>query len=208
MNKWLIRILGLIILVLIGVFFIDSWLNPRVPQQLQESVAGQKTPPTSAPAPTPATNTQTPAENNQQADNNTIQLMSLDGGQPVLSNPQAPQSAATPAPAPAPQQTAPQPQAAQPVAQQAAPAPQKPTAQPAQKSSGVWLQAGAFSSRSNAQNRANALHAQHLATDIESVNVNGKEYNRVYVGPLSQSQVSGAMQALKKMGIDARPISR
>ena len=93
MNVWTKRLIGLLILLVIGLVIFDNWFTPDVPPALQQDISlevdGESqtiTPPPTPPTATPPRETAPPSQP-------AFTLESLDednsGPQPVLSNPGA-----------------------------------------------------------------------------------------------------------------------
>lgn len=219
MIKWLSMLMGVVILLIIGIFFYDMWFNPNVPFALQQGnttvilseseQSSQTTASVASPTVTPPT---TDANGTAQITLTSLQDMESSGGAPppALTNPQGNKTATA-------NHTVGtvQPTVTQPVAKTPEVVSPVQTASPAVlesvKSTGkatAWVQAGSFGDRENANNLAASLQKQGMSVDIETATVNGRRYNRVYVGPLTEAQVDNTLQKLSKMGINARQTNR
>lgn len=203
MNKWLIRIFGVMILVIVGLFFFDNWFAPQVPPQLQQGLAaehsanGEITLPQRRNPASPQETQDRITKDATAANPNAIHLTSLENA-PGDNRDSLPQST----------------QVEKVVKDEQNPVlPAKRTelsdnvpAAPA--SVKAWVQAGSFGNRENAERRAEALKKLNMPVAIDDVTVNGKSYHRLYVGPLLQDQVESVLRVLSDSGIDARQISR
>lgn len=200
MNKWLIRIFGVMILVIVGLFFFENWFAPEVPPQLRQGLVVDHRPDDgialrqeqSPISPQEAQGRM--AEAAAGADVSGIHLTSLENSPNDADGP-LPQSQQAESNEPNPAGQA-----------QGTKEAISPSAAPAAVD--VWVQAGSFGNRENAERRAQELKQKGMPVAIESVTVNGESYNRLYVGPLRQDQVKGALRDLSAMGVDARQISR
>lgn len=194
MSKWIFRLTGLLVVVLVALLFLDRWLNPDVPDYIQNGIDvttqgdNKSTQPTS-PGATPevpeltltsiddnsdsAGQSAPPAsESNNQTQSNTssepaltLTALEEEESMPVLSNPDS-------------------------------------------QLANVWLQAGSFGERANAEKRAAVLKAHSWRVEIDPVVIEGKNFYRVYVGPLAHDQVSGYLSKLNDMKINAREVTR
>lgn len=212
MNKWIFRLTGILVVVLLTLLFLDGWLNPNVPQAIEEGVAvreqAQK-PPSDAsqddiiPTPPPL-----------------VGLTSLQGEEDVRSTLPLEQDRVS---AQATTVTTPTEDVADTTndTNEIPPSPQpEPEAKPEKETQPIvapvdsasapnaWLQAGSFGERANANKRAAVIKAQGWAVEIVPAKVNGKNYHRVYVGPIKQNQVSAYLGKLQAMGIQAREVNR
>lgn len=200
MNKWLIRIFGVMILVIVGLFFFDNWFAPQVPPQLQQGLAaehdtnGNITLPQHENPASQQKNQDQITKNATAVNPNTIHLTSLENtpGDNRDALPHSPQVEEV---------TKDEPKSARP-AQQTTPPDKVPEA------ANAWVQAGSFGNRENAERRAETLKKMNMPVVIDDVTVNGENYHRIYVGPLRQNQVASVLRALSGNGIDARQISR
>lgn len=234
MNNWLARVLGVIILAVIGVFFFDGWFHPKVPPAIlegkknEEVIAltpeGRKTP---AEQKGPSETAQPPQP---EISLTSLQDMESDrGAPPVLASPnQSTDSSSNVPETHAPPLTAQSNQSA-PTAQNnniqleslanaqsnnraatpPATAPAKPTAAPSAQAQGsTWIQAGSFGEKANADRLAANIRGKSLPAVVEAATVNGKTYHRVYVGPIASNRVSDTLSSLSAMGVNARQINR
>lgn len=194
MSKWIFRLTGLLVVVLIALLFLDRWLNPDVPDYIQNGIdvttqGDNKPAQPASPGATPEVpeltltsiddnsdsagqSTPPASENNNQTQSNTssepaLTLTALEEEEtmPVLSNPDS-------------------------------------------QLANVWLQAGSFGERANAEKRAAVLKAHSWRVEIDPVVIEGKNFYRVYVGPLTHDQVAGYMSKLNDMKINAREVTR
>lgn len=184
MNKWLLRLIGLFILMVV-VWFFKGWFFPEIPAVLQEQIALSDTqqPQVTSPQP-PKTAAQQPI----------LKLTSLEERKPSeettpkLSQPVQPTESKI-------------------TAQESVQTPVTRTEQPPQRG-GSWVQAGAFSSIDNANNFADRLRKKSWPVEIEKAVIDGKVLHRVFVGPLAASDVEPYIEILGKMGFNARQVSR
>ncbi len=211
MNVWTKRLIGLLILLVIGLVIFDNWFTPDVPPALQQDISlevdGESqtiTPPPTAPTATPPRETAPPSQP-------AFTLESLDednsGPQPVLSNPGSDKAKAREAAQIAANQKTVAKNTTPPAADSppaAAPPPEKNKP----RKGGSWVQAGAFSSQENADNLMAQLQKRGWPVDTELAQVNGKSVHRVFVGPLSAADVNPYIDILGKMGINARQVTR
>lgn len=260
MNKWLARLLGVVILLLLAVVLGDKWFNPAVPPALQietEQEAASQSVQTQLPAASPVP---PPEPEQPQISLTSLQDMESDNGAPppVLTNPQgkpevqpkvsvpeaepaadaaakhkstkaaeaklvkkepaaktadkAVKTQSTPKAAKSMQPEAKIAKAPEPkVKPIPPPAPKiksKPTSPTPAAKANAWVQAGAFGNRGNAERLAAQLRKNGLHVEIAAAAVNGGRLNRVYVGPLADSQVNSVLQKLFRMGVNARQVSR
>ena len=199
MNKWTLRLIGLLILLVLGLVIFDGWFSPEIPPALQQEISlevnGESQTITPAPLPPvspPSRETAPPAEPAF-----TLESLSEDSSepQPVLSNPGSDKNKARDA------GTA----AAKPVeTTEAAPPAEK--AKP--RKGGAWIQAGAFSSKENADRLLAQLKKLGWPVDTELADVEGKSMHRVFVGPLSSNDVNTYLDILGKKGVSARQVTR
>ena len=203
MNKWLIRILGVMILVIVGLFFFQNWFAPKVPRQLQQGLVSDHLPDgedkSQGKTNTPASRAGQgkTAEETATAGQSDIQLLSLE----TLANDKN-------TPSPFIQQNPPTDKSEANEARQMDRAQQTGHAVSLADGDNAWVQAGSFGDRENAEQLADILEKQGMPTVIESVTVNDKRYNRLYVGPLREKEIDSTLRRLSAMGIDARRISR
>ncbi len=204
MNKWLIRILGVMILVILGLFFFQNWFAPKVPRQLQQGLVsdhrpdGEDKPQGKANDPAPRVDQGKTAEEATESKHGDIHLLSLE----TLANDKN-------TPSPFIQQIPPTDKSeANEVRRQMDRAQQIGHTASLPNVDNAWVQAGSFGDRENAEQLADILEKQDMPTVIESVTVNDKRYNRLYVGPLREDEIDSTLRRLSAMGIDARRISR
>lgn len=194
MSKWVFRLTGLLVVALVALLFLDRFLNPDVPEYIEHGVdvrtageQGNVAPTQGAPEVPPLSLTSLESSDDSQQSN------------PALVSPQA--------------QSVPNNQAANEQPAIALTALEEPEnipvlSNPDSQRANVWLQAGSFGERANAEKRAAVLKAQSWSIEIEPAVVEGKTFYRVYVGPLTNDQVRGYMDKLNTMGIRAREINR
>lgn len=198
MNKWIYRLIGLLVLALAVLIFLDFWLKPRVPDPIASELGVAVVDADGKPI--------APSEHGNEAG---ISLLSLDGAlenERAQAMQQAPQLATNDTPN-ANVHTPPSPE----LGITALESPNEPApvlSNPDANQANAWLQAGSFGSRENADKRAAELRGKGLAIDIEKATVGGKQYYRVYVGPLARGSVDKTLQQLHGMNIDAREINR
>ncbi|MDO4642267.1 MAG: SPOR domain-containing protein [Cardiobacteriaceae bacterium] len=217
MKKWTIRMIGLLLLLVIGLVVFDGWFSPQIPPALQQDISLEVNGETQTiPAPPPPT----PQQENGAKPQPAFSLTSLEDEvpepQPILSNPgsdkakarENAQIAANQKAAQNKTTAAPPANNKPPVAEAPVPTPEKTVEKPKPRRGGSWVQAGAFSSKENADNLVGQLQKKGWPVDTESANVNGKNVHRVFVGPLSAADVNTYIDILGKMGINARPITR
>ncbi|SUO97604.1 SPOR domain-containing protein [Suttonella ornithocola] len=207
MNKWLARILGVMVLVIVGLFFFDGWFNPNTPPILQggESSSHQTVTRMESSG-SDANLTVTPAA--APDSKTTITLTSLEDMEsnkgappPVLTNRE---TGATPN-----NKVIPPSNAQKTVEKTSIPVEkQEEKMEKSNAKASAWVQAGAFGEMENAQRLASSLKEKKMRTAIETATVNGRRYHRVYIGPLTDAQVADTLQQLSKMGINARQVSR
>ena len=197
MSKWVFRLTGLLVVALIALLFLDRFLNPDVPDYIGHGVDvrtqgdpqsdnGNATPPTGAPEAPPLSLTSLEGNDNVAQDaSSSVPPTTTQGS--VVPNEQQPAISLTALDEP-----------------ENVPVLSNPDSQRAN----VWLQAGSFLERANADKRAAVLKAHSWSVEIEPATVEGKTYYRVYVGPLTQEQVNGYTDKLNTMGISAREINR
>ncbi len=73
---------------------------------------------------------------------------------------------------------------------------------------GVWLQVGAFASKSNARDVARRLRQAGLkAVQLSEITVAGHQYTRVRLGPLKDASQAGAARSVaEQLGLSAFPV--
>lgn len=190
MSKWVFRLTGLLVVALIALLFLDRFLNPDVPNALESGVDVRTQGEAQRPNPAQVETPEAPA----------LSLTSLEGEERSA----APQTA----PASQPQTGAAQDAPAISLTALESPEPVPVLSNPDSSRANVWLQAGSFAERSNADKRAAVLKAHSWSIDIEPVVIDGRTLYRVFVGPLTHDQVGGYMDKLNAMGINAREMTR
>lgn len=205
MTKWLSRLLGLLVLLLIVLFTFNKWFKPDTPEALRREidlqVRGQTVPP---PAPPPQV--LEPEAESTQLTPPALTLTSLEdfpadsGAAPVLANPQPEQNRAAAA-VPAPKAEAPR---AEPPAPK--PASQPATETPAAASGGKLIAAGAFGNPDNTRRRVEQLQSRGWPVKVEKIQSGGKTLDRVILGPVPAAQMNTYLDELSKMGIQGREI--
>ncbi len=209
MNKWLLRLFGLLVLGVLTIIFYDAWFHPPVPQVLQEEISLQVGDRVQG---TTQSQTSLSQTNDNPDGSPTIELTSLEGNNEpaVLSNPQTP---------PEPVQTtqpveetqtaeAQQPPVASTTTTLPAEQPSSPTQDSAPTQDKVWIQVGSFADVENADKMVAKMSALGWSTDIAIVNINGQNYHRVFVGPLAATDTEHYLSTLSGMGISARKVKR
>lgn len=214
MTKWLSRLLGLLVLLLIILFTFNKWFKPNTPDALRREidlqVRGQTVPPPATPSPLPETQTESTQLTPPALTLTSLEDFPADGGAaPILANPQPEQNRTeTAAPATAPKTTPPQPE----VIRTESPAPKQPTANPpAQEASvaasgGKLIAAGAFGNPENTRRRVEQLRSRGWPVKVEKIQSGGKTLDRVILGPVASAQVNTYLDELNKMGIQGREI--
>ena len=191
MNVWTKRLIGLLILLVIGLVIFDNWFTPDVPPALQQDISlevdGESqtiTPPPTPPTATPPRETAPPSQP-------AFTLESLDednsGPQPVLSNPGANKNK-TRDTAPSAGQTAANDSARPPHRQKN---PNRAKAVPGYRQARSTAKKTPTTSWHNYKNAAGPV-------DTELAQVNGKSVHRVFVGPLSAADVPTYIDILGK----------
>lgn len=197
MNPWMLRLIGLLILLFIGLIVLDDWFSPKIPPVLQQDISleinGESQTITPAPLPPP----EMAAQEEEPPPAMTLESLTADDDtpQPVLSNPTAGKSNSrkdTNA-AVAANDTAAAPAAAE-------------KAKP--RKGGSWIQAGAYTNKENADKLLAQLKKRGWPVDTELTLVNGQNMHRVFVGPLSTADVKTYLGILDKEGISARQVTR
>ena len=200
MNVWTKRLIGLLILLVIGLVIFDNWFTPDVPPALQQDISLEVDGESQTIPPPPTPPTATPPRETAPPSQPAFSLESLDednsGPQPVLSNPGANKNKTRDI-APSAGKTA---------ANDSAPP--APAEKPKPRKGGSWVQAGAFNSKENADNLMAQLQKRGWPVDTELAQVNGKSVHRVFVGPLSAADVPTYIDILGKMGVNARQVTR
>ena len=109
---------------------------------------------------------------------------------------------ATPTPAVKPDAQPPAPTAKPP--EPAAPSAANPAAaKPPERS--FWIQAGSFATEAEANRRKAEIAMQGFVSDVRSATVNGKQYYRIQIGPIAESQLAGVRKRLAEARIDTLP---
>lgn len=221
MSKWIPRLIGVLVILMLGLFVASTWFRPDVPEVLQRDldlqVQGQA-PGNLRPVPQnelePLIPDPPPAGNAP-----TLTLTSLEdipeegSAPPVLTNPQ-PDNPVAEAPVPRPQ---PQPQPVRQAAQleERAPAPQAARQTPPQNTApaaaptsggGSWIAAGAFGNPENTERRVAQLRSRGWPVKVEKIQSGGKTLDRVMLGPIPANQVNTYLDELDKMGVQGRQI--
>ncbi|MDO4777409.1 MAG: SPOR domain-containing protein [Cardiobacteriaceae bacterium] len=205
MTKWLSRLLGLLVLLLIVLFTFNKWFKPDTPEALRREidlqVRGQTVPPPAPPPQVPE-----PEAESTQLTPPALTLTSLEdfpadgGAAPVLANPQPEQNRAAAA-VPAPKAEVPR---AEPPAPK--PASQPATEAPAAASGGKLIAAGAFGNPDNTRRRVEQLQSRGWPVKVEKIQSGGKTLDRVILGPVPAAQVNAYLNELSKMGVQGREI--
>ena len=89
-----------------------------------------------------------------------------------------------------------------------APAAEKPAEKPKPRRGGSWVQAGSFSSKENADKMIAQLKKRGWPVETEIANINGKDWHRVFIGPLSAADANTYIDILGKEGTNARQVNR
>lgn len=205
MTKWLSRLLGLLVLLLIVLFTFNKWFKPDTPEALRREIDLQVREQT-VPPPAPPPQAPEPEAESTQLTPPALTLTSLEdfpadgGAAPVLANPQPEQNRATAA-VPAPKAEAPR---AEPPAPK--PASQPATETPAAASGGKLIAAGAFGNPDNTKRRVEQLQSRGWPVKVEQIQSGGKTLDRVILGPVPAAQMNTYLDELSKMGIQGREI--
>lgn len=210
MTKWIPRLIGVLVIIVLGLFVATTWFSPEVPEALQRDidlqVHGQSDAPTGQLRPVPQNTAEplveTPAP---PANAPTLTLTSLEdipeegSAPPVLTNPQPDQPVEAPAPQPVVQTPPPPPP---PPPAQAQPQPQSAPA----AGEGSWIAAGAFANPENTERRVAQLRSRGWPVKVEKIQSGGKTLDRVMLGPIAAGQVNLYLDELNKMGVQGRQI--
>lgn len=206
MNKWLARLLGLIIIIVFGLFFFDKWFSPTIPVAL--------TPPATTPPIAAEQTQQTSTEQSSNTPQASIRLTSLQDTEdhtspPILTNPQSQINNTASG------------KIEKSTLQLTSLDNQTSTVSPPQlnntatkkvttnsNSAPAWIQAGSFGQKDNADQLSNTLRNHKIKTEIETAIVNGRKYYRVYVGPIPAYQVDTTLETLSQLGVNARQVTR
>lgn len=209
MNKWIPRLTGVLVIIVLAIFVATTWFRPEIPDSLQRDinlqVQGQEGQGQGALRPVPAEETEpVPFEAPPAGNAPTLTLTSLEdipeegSAPPVLTNPQPADTQAVPAtalPPPAGVQTP----APQPVA--------PPVAQPPQTVQGdSFIAAGAFGNPDNTERRVAQLRSRGWPVKVEKIQSGGKTLDRVMLGPIPANQINRYLDELNKMGVQGRQI--
>ena len=217
MNKWIVRLIGIAILFAAALTVFDRWFSPDIPpairQGIELSVKGEPHSINLPPATDNGRSPRLPAPPPQPAF--TLASLDEDAGepQPILSNPDGSDKAkAREAEQAAANQKAAQEKPANSALTEnreaTAPAAEKPPEKPKPKRGGSWVQAGAFSSKENADKMIAQLKKRGWPVETEIANINGKDMHRVFIGPLSAADASTYIDILGKEGTNARQVNR
>lgn len=217
MTKWIPRLIGVLVIIVLGLFVATTWFSPEVPEALQRDinlqVQGQGDAPTGQLRPVPQNELEPLIEEPTPAGNApTLTLTSLEdipeegSAPPVLTNPQPenPQ-AATELPVLPPPAVAEIP-APQPVAQTPAPPPPAQTPPATSGGDGSFIAAGAFGNPENTERRVAQLRSRGWPVKVEKIQSGGKTLDRVMLGPIPANQVNAYLDELNKMGVQGRQI--
>ncbi|MDO5090991.1 MAG: SPOR domain-containing protein [Cardiobacteriaceae bacterium] len=210
MTKWLSRLLGLLVLLLLVLFTFNTWFKPDTPDALRRDidlqVRGQSVPPPQQ---------QTPPEPEETAlTPPALTLTSLEdfpadgGAAPVLANPQPeqPREAVAPPPVAPPKTEAPRTETARTETPKPAPAKPAPVAEAPPASGGKLIAAGAFGNPDNTKRRVEQLRSRGWPVKVEKIQSGGKTLDRVILGPVPAAQLNTYLDELNKMGIQGREI--
>ena len=209
MNKWTLRLIGLLIALVLGLVIFDGWFTPEIPPALQQDISLEVNGESQTITPAPLPPVAPPADTAPPQPAFALESLNDDNStpQPVLSNPGSDKAKAREAaqiaanPKTVAKNTAPP-------AEDSAPAAAAPPEKAKPRKGGSWVQAGAFSSQENAENLMAQLQKRGWPVDTELAQVNGKSVHRVFVGPLSAADVNPYIDILGKMGINARQVTR
>lgn len=218
MTKWIPRLLGILVVLVLALFVASTWFSPDVPEVLQRDIdlqvrgGGTQPPPADGNLLPESPPEEEPVPGNAPA----LTLTSLEdvaeegGAPPLLANPQPEGSGQAPAVTPPPPVQAPPPQQA-PAQQARAPAPPPVQTPPAQQnaaasSAGSWIAAGAFGNPDNTKRRVEQLQSRGWPVRVEKIQSGGKTLDRVLLGPIPSGQVNAYLDELNKMGVQGREI--
>jgi cell division protein FtsN len=83
----------------------------------------------------------------------------------------------------------------------------KTTGTPASKESArsYWIQAGSFATEAEADRRKAEIAMQGFISEVHPAKVNGKNYYRIQIGPIAQSQLATVRKRLADAHIDTLP---
>lgn len=68
-----------------------------------------------------------------------------------------------------------------------------------------WIQAGSFATAAEADRRKAEIAMQGFASEVRKANVNGKDYYRIQIGPIAQSQLATVRKRLADAHIETLP---
>ncbi len=68
-----------------------------------------------------------------------------------------------------------------------------------------WIQAGSFATEAEANRRKAEIAMQGFVSDVRTATVNGKQYYRIQIGPVAESQLAGVRKRLAEARIDTLP---
>ncbi|HQT42637.1 MAG TPA: SPOR domain-containing protein [Halothiobacillus sp.] len=68
-----------------------------------------------------------------------------------------------------------------------------------------WIQAGSFATQAEADRRKAEIAMQGFSSDVRAATVNGKQYYRIQIGPMVESQLAGVRKRLTDARIDTLP---
>lgn len=223
MTKWIPRLLGVLVVLVMALFVASTWFSPDVPEVLQRDIDLQVRGQQPAPQQPVEIVAEPPIAEPPVPDNApALTLTSLEdiaeegGAPPLLANPQPEQQADTPTAQPPSTPTVPVQQAAV----QAPQTPPTPAPQPRQQATaqtaappaatastaGTWIAAGAFGNPDNTKRRVEQLRNRGWPVKVEKIQSGGKTLERVMLGPIPATQVNVYLDELNKMGVQGREI--
>jgi len=68
-----------------------------------------------------------------------------------------------------------------------------------------WIQAGSFATEAEADRRKAEIAMQGFVSEVHQASVNGKNYYRIQIGPVAQSQLATVRKRLADAHIDTLP---
>ncbi|HUN00974.1 MAG TPA: SPOR domain-containing protein [Halothiobacillus sp.] len=80
-----------------------------------------------------------------------------------------------------------------------------PDAAPKPSERSFWIQAGSFATPAEANRRKAEIAMQGFVSDVRTATVNGKQYYRIQIGPIAESQLAGVRKRLVEARIDTLP---
>ncbi|OYY55690.1 MAG: hypothetical protein B7Y53_03385 [Halothiobacillus sp. 28-55-5] len=80
-----------------------------------------------------------------------------------------------------------------------------PDAAPKPSERNFWIQAGSFATPAEANRRKAEIALQGFVSDVRTATVNGKQYYRIQIGPIAESQLAGVRKRLVEARIDTLP---